>query len=209
MSLAASDPVRPPKLSYTRRDAFLAAGDVADLLAYAEASENAFRPTSVSGGARPRVDAAIRVSNRVSLDTAMKERLRARFGAVLADIVAELKVEPFELAKMEVELVAHGDGAFYRRHIDTRTQTDDRNLRAISATYYFHREPKAFAGGALRLYEVVPAGEARFVDLEPTHNSCVFFPSWMPHEVLPVACPSRRHMDSRFAINCWYRRPRA
>jgi SM-20-related protein len=29
------------------------------------------------------------------------------------------------------------------------------------------------------------------------------FPSWVLHEVRPVSCPSKRFVDSRFAINCW------
>jgi Rps23 Pro-64 3,4-dihydroxylase Tpa1-like proline 4-hydroxylase len=45
-----------------------------------------------------------------------------------------------------------------------------------------------------------------FVDIEPANDTLVFFPSWYPHEVLPVSCPSGRFEDSRFAINCWVHR---
>jgi SM-20-related protein len=75
----------------------------------------------------------------------------------------------------------------------------------LSGVYYFHAEPKAFTGGALRLYAIGGQGE-RYVDIEPTHNSLLMFPSWAPHEVMPVRCPSRRFVDSRFAINCWVHR---
>jgi SM-20-related protein len=55
----------------------------------------------------------------------------------------------------------------------------------------------------LRLYAIGdPAGQT-FIDIEPVHNSLLVFPSWAPHEVMPVSCPSQRFMDSRFAINCW------
>jgi asparagine synthetase B (glutamine-hydrolysing) len=45
-------------------------------------------------------------------------------------------------------------------------------------------------------------------DIEPIHNSLLMFPSWAPHEVMPVNCPSQRFIDSRFAINCWVHRER-
>jgi Rps23 Pro-64 3,4-dihydroxylase Tpa1-like proline 4-hydroxylase len=34
------------------------------------------------------------------------------------------------------------------------------------------------------------------------------FPSWAPHEVMPISCPSKRFTDSRFAINYWVYRAR-
>jgi Rps23 Pro-64 3,4-dihydroxylase Tpa1-like proline 4-hydroxylase len=119
-------------------------------------------------------------------------------------LLAELKMSASELSRFETELVAHGDGAFYARHIDTQMQAQDRpGIRVLSGVYYFHRLPKAFSGGALRLYGF----GAGFVDIEPTHNSLLVFPSWARHEVRPVSCPSGAFMDSRFAINCWVYRP--
>jgi Rps23 Pro-64 3,4-dihydroxylase Tpa1-like proline 4-hydroxylase len=77
----------------------------------------------------------------------------------------------------------------------------------LSGVYYFHRRPRAFTGGELRLYAI--GDPDRFVDIEPTHNTLLVFPSWAPHEVRPVSCPTGQFMDSRFAINCWLhaRRP--
>jgi Rps23 Pro-64 3,4-dihydroxylase Tpa1-like proline 4-hydroxylase len=45
--------------------------------------------------------------------------------------------------------------------------------------------------------------DAAFADIEPGQNRLVAFPSWAPHEVMPISCPSRRFIDSRFAVNCW------
>jgi hypothetical protein len=76
------------------------------------------------------------------------------------------------------------------------------NYRVISAVYYFHRLPKSFSGGVLRIHPI--GGEpASFVDIEPANDKLIFFPSWVPHEVMPVVCPSGRFEDSRFALNCW------
>jgi hypothetical protein len=50
-------------------------------------------------------------------------------------------------------------------------------------------------------------GDDAYVDVEPRHNSIIFFPSEYMHEVMPVICPSREFVDSRFTINGWVRRP--
>ena len=79
-----------------------------------------------------------------------------------------------------------------------------KNIRALSGVYYLHRAPKGFSGGALRFYAIGDAN--RFVDVEPVHNSLLVFPSWAPHEVMPISCPTGAFMDSRFAVNCWLHR---
>ena len=108
--------------------------------------------------------------------------------------------------KLELQLVAHHDGAFYKRHIDTQTASDRKNIRVLSGVYYFHAEPKPFSGGALRLYAIGGDDATDFVDIEPQRNSLLVFPSWAPHEVRTVSCPSKQFSDSRFAINCWIHR---
>ena len=110
----------------------------------------------------------------------------------------------FEVSQVELELMAHGDGAFYKRHLDTQTGGDARSRRLVSGVYYFNHRPKAFSGGALRLYAI--GDDDRFIVIEPVHNSLLVFPSWAPHEVMPVSCPSKAFVDSRFAVNCWLRR---
>ena len=133
--------------------------------------------------------------------------LRARALELAPDLIAGLRLTPFEISKVELELVAHGDGAFYARHIDTAMSGSAEHVRVLSAVYYLHRQPRAFDGGALRLYAI--GDDSRFVDVEPASNTLVAFPSWAPHEVRPVSCPSGRFGDSRFAVNIWLRKRRA
>jgi len=87
---------------------------------------------------------------------------------------------------------------------------DSKGQRAMTGVYYFHRQPRGFSGGALRIHPIMnqAAGE-RFTDIAPDNDSFVLFASWVPHEVRPIACPSQQWLDSRFSINCWYwsRRP--
>lgn len=122
---------------------------------------------------------------------------------------------------IELELAAHGNGAFFSAHTDTFVGTGRKRLavepgdeRVLSAVYYFHDEPRIFSGGLLRLYRfgTPPAGHgsdaADHITLDPLGNSLVAFPSTVLHEVTPVLCPSNRFSDQRFALNCWYCRAR-
>jgi SM-20-related protein len=120
---------------------------------------------------------------------------------------------PFALGEVEIELVAHGHGAFFNNHIDTITgygRTPEGHDRIISLVYYFFREPQAFTGGDLRLTPLpfMGGGMHRSIDLPVMQDRAIAFPSWLPHEVLPVVCPSVDFQDYRFAVNCWVLRKR-
>ena len=105
-------------------------------------------------------------------------------------------------AEAEIELVAHGDGGFYRPHIDTFTGDGDSAgaNRRLSLVYYFHRRPRAFSGGRLRLLAL---DGSQPVAIEPTHDSLLAFPSFAPHEVEPVSSPQDSFENCRFAVNIW------
>ena len=189
------------------RDAILSADDLAELLAFAVAHETAFKPTGVgdAGASAPGLNAEHRVSRALPPRqfTPWRDRIAAIVAPLLPGILSELGMKAFDIARYEIELVRHNDGDYYRRHIDTHMGPSDEARRAVSLVYYFHAEPKAFTGGALRLYAV--NRNDVFVDIEPERNRLVAFASWMPHEVLPISCRSARFIDSRFAINCWVR----
>lgn len=172
---------------------FLADAQVEALVAFADAHRDAFRPTKVGRESDRAFNPAIRVSAGTRELGEFRGILTHRVLDCLHSLVADLKVSPVEASKIELELVAHGDGAFYKRHIDTQTASRKHHIRVLSGVYYFHREPKAFAGGALRLYAI--GDDSHFVDIEPARNTLVVFPSWAPHEVMPVRCPSREFLD--------------
>ena len=188
---------------------FLGADLVAELLAFARDHEAAFAPTGVGGGAGRVTDPQIRRSRGLRALGRFRPLLKARLRERAPALIAALRMSPFEVSRIELELVAHGDGAFYKRHIDTATSSGGEHMRVLSAVYYFHRQPKPFTGGALRLHAI--GDDARFVDIEPLCDGLLIFPAWAPHEVMPVSVPSGRFADSRFAINCWLkqRRPQA
>lgn len=186
---------------YTLRENVLAVDELDALLAFTLAHEAQFEPTLLVAA---RLDPRFRTSMALpsaALDP-WRARLAAAFTPLLAGLLANLGMPPFAVTRLELELVRHNDGDFYRRHIDTNTAArTTHGRRTLSMVFYFHAEPKAYSGGALRLLSFKPKGA--FEDIAAVRNRLVAFPSWAPHEVMSIACPSRRFRDSRFAINCW------
>lgn len=196
-------PLLPP---YRIDDDLLDAHERTALLDWALANERRFTASTLQGG---RVDPAIRLASSLRdlgpLDPVLRERIRSRG----AGLVKSLRLTSFEINEIELELVAHNEGAHFVRHEDTYTGNSQsrRGERMLSAVYYFYREPKRFSGGELRLHRLGAAPEDAGFDIEPAQGRLITFPSWAPHEVRRVAVPTRNFADSRFAVNCWvYRR---
>ena len=191
---------------YRYVEGFMGKDMVARLLAHAARREADFTPTEVGKGEQGRIAPDVRVSLKLRDFGEVRSELEDRFSSMIEWALKELRMSAIDLARMELELAAHGDGAFYREHIDTIAATPDQTSdRALTGVYYFHRQPKGFSGGELRLYAINQAGDSRrHIDIVPGSDTLLLFPSWAPHEVRPVACPSGAFLDSRFAINCWY-----
>lgn len=179
---------------------------IARLLNFAVASEASFVPTQVDKG-EGRLDEKIRRSLKHLVPKDYVALIEQAVGNSLPYILNELGIRPFPVAWYEIELICHGDGGFYHRHIDTftggnRSRSGD---RVVSCVYYLHSQPKRFSGGELRLYplptRIAPVPEP--IDVVPEHDTLVAFSSWMPHEVMPTVCPTKRFEDYRFSINCW------
>jgi len=136
------------------------------------------------------------------------EFLRKKLMATIPSVLTQLNFSPFTVSQVEMQLTAHNDGCFYKIHNDSGSPETD--TRVISYVYYFHKQPKNFSGGNLRLYATewnnnYALNEREFIDIEPHNNSIVFFDSRCKHEVMPVSCPSRRFEDGRFTLNGWFR----
>ena len=123
------------------------------------------------------------------------------------EVAAVLGIDRHELQHYELQVTYHGDGAYFKAHTDSGSDRD--RSRRISFVYYFHRSPRAFSGGGLRLFdaavEIERFAQTAFTRLEPTDNSIVFFPSNVPHEVEQVDVEGGEMSDGRFSINGWIR----
>jgi Rps23 Pro-64 3,4-dihydroxylase Tpa1-like proline 4-hydroxylase len=114
----------------------------------------------------------------------------------------------FPVRDIELQVTASNDGEFFRPHTDSGQTVV--HTREITFVYFCHREPRAFTGGELRVYDSVnPDASGAETDvhvIEPAQNTIVFFPSQYVHEVAPLSCPSREFVDSRLTFNGWLHR---
>lgn len=194
---------KPP--AYGRITNWLGSETVGRLLEFAQAQQDNFSEAGVwnQDKREGEVDLTIRRSWWTEFSGSLRDEIERRAHALLPEMCSQLGTMPFEPTKFEIEMVAHGDGAFFIEHRD-RLMSPQLRPRLISAVYYFHRHPKSFSGGVLRIYPIAGSKKSKsFIEIEPVNDTLIFFPSWFPHEVLPVNCPSGRFEDSRFAINCW------
>lgn len=180
-------------------------------MAWALASEPLLVPSILDDG---RVYPAHRGSRSLHLSSRLgpwKEMLRGRMRELMPELFRGAGLKPFEVSRFELELVVYQDGARFGRHHDTlRLGAPAESDRLLTGVYYFHREPKAFTGGSLRLFRFGSSGDAPgdFVEIEPEQNMMLVFPSWASHEVTEVHCPGGAYRDSRFSVNCWLERTR-
>ena len=217
MSASTTTASPPPMPPTTSLDGFLDAATHQALLEWTLANRERFAPATVYRPEGMRVDTSARDNLKLSDLGPLEGPVRERVLAALPKLADDLGCRFPPQVILELELTAYGDGAFYQAHTDTglpgtadAARKVDPEPRLLSAVYYFHRQPKGFDGGALRLFrwgDGDPADPANHRDLEPADNRLVAFLSWARHEVRPVRCPSGRFEDYRFALNCWYRTP--
>ncbi|MCA1196390.1 2OG-Fe(II) oxygenase [Sphingomonas sp. R647] len=196
-----------PILPHLRVSSFLDPEMHAALLDWTLSNAARFVPAQLAGGmVNPAARSALVLRDLGPLATPLDARMRAE----TSGWTASLRATRFETSEVELELAAHNEGAHFTLHTDTYASADAaRGDRMLSAVYYFHRQPKGFDGGALRLHRLGAAPGDAGEDITPDDNSLVVFPSWGPHEVMPVSCASGAFADSRFAVNCWIYRARS
>jgi SM-20-related protein len=157
----------------------------------------------VTGGA---VDYDHRRS-RVLMDMGGHEKMITdRVLICLPRILKKWDREPFPISRFETQTTASNHGDFFHCHVDNGAEAVA--AREITFVYFFHREPKQFSGGELRIYDsrrendnYVPT--ANYRTIVPEQNQLVLFASGLSHEITPVDCPSGQFADSRFTVNGW------
>jgi Rps23 Pro-64 3,4-dihydroxylase Tpa1-like proline 4-hydroxylase len=191
-------------------DEFLVAEEMRGLLAYTLQSASRFVQSEVrrydGGHERDPEHRRSRVLYHLGPYRSLFERRLLTF---LPHLFQALGVHPFPVSNVEIQLTATNHGEFFRTHADIGE--GDLQARELTFVYFFHREPRRFAGGELRIFETVQkegiaveTGYYQFI--YPLQNQIVFFQSSNLHEILPVTCPSAEFGDSRFTVNGWYRR---
>jgi SM-20-related protein len=131
-----------------------------------------------------------------------------RLRGMLPAVRQELDIPWFPVGQIERQMNAHGSGGFFGAHVDSGDPAVA--SRRVSCVYYFHRTPRRYTGGELKLYDtwVTPSGiteAGTYTTLTPLDNSIVFFSSDAFHEVCPVQLETDEFGDSRFTVTIWIR----
>lgn len=113
--------------------------------------------------------------------------------AAIEELRQNLNQELFlSLSTYEAHFAIYPAGAFYQKHLDRFSNSDE---RTISCTFYLNENWQEEFGGQLRLY--LPGNQ---LDILPTAGTCVLFRSdTFFHEVLPAT-------ETRFSLTGWFRR---
>jgi hypothetical protein len=126
----------------------------------------------------------------------------------LESVVRQLGMRDFDCGEIELQMIAHLSGGFYKIHRDN--SGDSMCGRTISFSYYFYRQPKSFSGGDLLLYDTdLDTGKfgATFTRIVPDDNRIVFFPSSFCHQVTTVRIVKPDATFGRFALTGWVHAP--
>ncbi len=180
-----------------------------ELLDYVLGLEQEFQHSTLlpPGKEKPVVDERLRRSKTIYRLEKFEEVFAERLREAVEPALARLNRQGFPMGRVEMQVTASNDGDFFRMHRDD----DGTTTRELSFVYFFHREPRRFFGGELRIFDnevvdgkVLPTDRSQ--TLSPRQDMVVFFPAHNEHEVLPVRVPSKQFGDSRFTVNGWIHR---
>jgi SM-20-related protein len=192
-------------------DEFLTSSELNVLIGYVLAHEMQFEVSEVlsPGATGNAVDYEHRRS-RVLMDLGGHEKMISdRLLTCLPRIIQKWGRDPFPVSRIEAQATASNHGDFFHCHCDNGAEAVA--AREVTFVYFFHREPKQFSGGELRIYDSRRdnnhyAPTANYRTIVPEQNQLVLFASGLSHEITPVECMSGKFADSRFTVNGWIHR---
>ena len=195
--------VPPPHVQF---DDFLSQENVGRLVEFIQRHEADLNPSSVLAAPGDE-DLDIRRSRTLFELEEIWPMFEQQLIGLLPTMRSELGEPWFKLERVERQLTVHHDGDFFGVHNDSGGP--EVLSRAVTYVYYFNIEPKQFEGGELWMYDyydedlVRNRGDSHLV-IEPRHNSIVFFPSWVHHEVRPVRALAEGLEGCRMTVNGWF-----
>ncbi len=191
-------------------DEFLAPQELAELTQFTLQHETNFQVSEVlSPSAEKGVVNYDHRRSRVLMDLERHQGLiLERVKSVLPQVLQKLGMQEFSIQAIEAQITASNDGDFFHFHSDNGSERAA--SRHLTFVYFFHREPRQFEGGELRIHDArleagVYVSEGSYQTIVPQQNQIVFFPCELMHEITPVKCLSRLFADSRFTLNGWLR----
>ena len=115
-----------------------------------------------------------------------QDRMLTRIKAVLPQVLEKLGMEEFSIADVEAQITASNEGDFFHFHSDNGSERVA--SRHLTFVYFFHREPRQFEGGELRIHDArledgAYVSEGSYQTIVPQQNQIVFFPCELLHEI--------------------------
>jgi hypothetical protein len=175
------------------------------LLDFAQAQRDSFVSTGIGHDETARVDLNVRRSSRIKDLGDLKKEIQAKIRDLLPEMFRRLGTEAFEPSRLEVEMVAHGDGAFFNEHCDTASK--DKKFvvrRVVSAVYYFPGSRNPFR--AALCGSILWQAAKNPTPLSKSSRSTTRLSSFRPGSRTRFCRSCARLAGSRirvFAINCW------
>jgi Rps23 Pro-64 3,4-dihydroxylase Tpa1-like proline 4-hydroxylase len=189
-------------------DEFLAPQEMQELSRFILEHEADFCPSEVvAHGSSKAVVSEKHRRSRVFMDLGShQEVILARIQSALPLVLGRLDMKEFPIANVEAQITVSNNGDFFRGHSDNSDPTTA--SRRLTFVYFFHREPRQFSGGELRIHDSRRERDRQiatgsYQTIVPQQNQIVFFPCCALHEITPVECPSGLFADSRFTLNGW------
>ena len=98
----------------------------------------------------------------------------------------------------EMTLSRYGEGNFYQKHQDTVFSKDNNEITHRLVTICYYMNTGKFEGGELSVFD-----KDKSIDIQPTNNRAVIFPSFVHHAVKPAKIDGSKFENGRFSINFW------
>ena len=133
--------------------------------------------------------------SRVLMDLGeQQDVMLKRIQSVLPQVLEKLGMEEFSIADVEAQITASNDGDFFHFHSDNGSERVA--SRHLTFVYFFHREPRQFEGGELRIHDCATgAWNVRQRRHLPDDRSAT-----EPNRLFPVRNAARNHTgEVRFA----------
>ena len=134
-------------------DEFLAPQELAELTGFILEHEADFEASEVIS---PHSEGGVvnyeHRSSRVLMDIGKYQDLMLdRIRTALPQVLGKLGMEEFTIAGVEAQVTASNEGDFFHFHSDNGSERVA--SRYLTFVYFFHREPRGFEGGELRIHD--------------------------------------------------------
>jgi SM-20-related protein len=198
----------PGAINVLTLEEFVTVSEFHQIVRYALEHESSFQRSLMLDSTRPaaQMDETRRKSAVLFHLADIGEHFKDRITSVLPYVVRQFGWPALQARRIDIQITATNDDEYFRPHVDNFSESV--RTRRLSFVYFFHREPKHFTGGDLRIFDLthndpVARLQASFTEVSPAQNQIAFFPSGLLHEIADVVCPTGAFMDSRFTLNGW------